>query len=94
MSELRPLALDGGGPGLRAALIGAKGDEEDGMGGSWGRLDVWSEGALGGDCEVVSWVEGSEVCVEDPGSMAKGVRSVCLVVSVLWTGVEDGSWKC
>jgi hypothetical protein len=67
ISELRPLARDGGGPGLRAALVGPKGEEEDEKGES--PVGFCSEGARPGDVVEVSCEGGLDVCAEDPASM-------------------------
>ena len=48
ISEVRPLDLDGGGPGRRAALVGPRGAEEEFIGLRHGSREVRREGGRGG----------------------------------------------
>jgi hypothetical protein len=65
MSEVRPLALVGGGPGRRAALVGPRGEEEEDMVGALGLVGGMEGGLFG-----TSGVDGCEEFVEDASELA------------------------
>ena len=83
MSDVRPLALDGGGPGLRAALVGPRGADEALKGDAAVPAGLFKDGGLGDVCDVAglsSGVVGFEEVVDE-------VSESMFSAAVGWTAV-------
>ncbi len=96
MSDVRPLALDGGGPGLRAALVGPRGADEAFKGGAAVPVGLFKDGGFGDVWEasgvssgVVGFEEVLDAVSESMSSAVAGWTAVLAILSMMYKCVHN-----